>query len=74
MLHKNLKAMRVWMYYPATAQLVINMVIAGILKIGIRNGAEVAATFSLDARHAAAENKAKNGAWETFTILNPHAQ
>ncbi len=61
------------MYYPAKAQLVINIVTAGILKIGNRNGAEVAATFSLDARHAAAKNEAKNGGWETFTIPNSHA-
>jgi hypothetical protein len=61
------------MYQPTTAQLVINMVTAGFLKIGKRNGAEVA-TFSLDAHHAAIENAAKNGGWGNFTVVTPHAK
>ncbi|KAG9187067.1 hypothetical protein G6011_10175 [Alternaria panax] len=60
MLHKNLNTMGKWMDHPATAQLLINMVIARILKIGKKNGAEVA-TFSLDAHHAAIDKAAKNG-------------
>jgi NADPH:quinone reductase-like Zn-dependent oxidoreductase len=71
MLHKNLKVIGKWMYHAATAQLLINMVIAGILKIGKKNGAEVA-TFSLDAHHAAVENAAKYGGWGNFTVITPH--
>ena len=73
MVHKNLQVTGRWMYQPATAQLVINMVTAGFLKIGKRNGAEVA-TFSLDAHHAAIENAAKNGGWGNFTVVTPHAK
>jgi NADPH:quinone reductase-like Zn-dependent oxidoreductase len=73
MLHKNLNMMGKWMYHPATAQLVINMVTAGTLKIGKKNRAEVAA-FSLDAHHAAVENAAKNGGWGNFTVVTPHAK
>jgi hypothetical protein len=73
MVHKSLKIMGKMTYSPSTARLIINMVTAGILKIGKKNGAEVA-TFSLDAAHAAIENAAKNGEWGNYTVVTPHVQ
>lgn len=71
MVHKNLKIMGKSMYSQFSARLIIDMVTAGILKIGKQNGTEVT-TFSLDATSTAIQNTAENGGWGNYTVVTPN--